>query len=287
MARTTLLPQRGHDRLLWTYTQPDGSPRELVARSAAAGSMLVLDLDPQDGETRLLAHLDPDEPEENATAVCREYLASAPARRRCRKLEASDTRSLPPERPQAPIESAPLAAAVMLGGACFQLQERRARMRIPELRWTRRLARGGEEEATTVSLRGAIGTAESYEPFRALTRGALAEFGDDASLSTITLRTELERVGASAIVLNRALREAVVRTVAAGDASMSEIAMRCGRIKRDGRGRASGETSWLARRVGLLAEGGQSGKTPWVHSEVLGLIARRGLGISPREVELG
>ena len=67
---------------------------------------------------------------------------------------------------------------------------------------------------------------------------------------------------------------------------MSEIATRCGRTKRDSRGNLSGETSWLARRLGLLPEGGQTTPTPWVHSDVLGLIARRGLGIAPREVEL-
>ena len=31
--------------------------------------------------------------------------------------------------------------------------------------------------------------------------------------------------------------------------------MRCGRAKRDSSGNESGETSWLARRVGLLPEG--------------------------------
>ncbi len=67
---------------------------------------------------------------------------------------------------------------------------------------------------------------------------------------------------------------------------MSEIAIRCGRVKRDSRGNESGETSWLARRLGLLPEGGHSTPTPWIHSDVLGLIARQGLGVSPREVEL-
>jgi len=67
---------------------------------------------------------------------------------------------------------------------------------------------------------------------------------------------------------------------------MSEIAIRCGRLKRDRKGNESGETSWLARRLGLLPEGGQSTTTPWIHSDVLALITRRGLGISPREVEL-
>ncbi len=69
--------------------------------------------------------------------------------------------------------------------------------------------------------------------------------------------------------------------------SASEIAIRCGRVKRDSRGNVTGETSWLARRIGLAPEGGGSTPTPWVHSDVLGLIARRGLGVSPREVELG
>jgi hypothetical protein len=100
------------------------------------------------------------------------------------------------------------------------------------------------------------------------------------------LRQEHARVCRSPIILNRGLREAVVRAIARGDVSMSEIAIRCGRVKYDRRGNRSGETSWLARRVGLLAEGGAVAPTPWIHSDVLALIARRGLGISPREVEL-
>ena len=120
-----------------------------------------------------------------------------------------------------------------------------------------------------------IGEVESYEPFCAMTRMALGRHAEDRSVSCITLRAELERVAGSSIVLNRGLREAVVSAVRDRCSSMSEIAMRCGRIKRDSRGNESGETSWLARRVGLLAEGGQSVPTPWVHSDVLGLIARR------------
>ena len=90
----------------------------------------------------------------------------------------------------------------------------------------------------------------------------------------------------SPIVLNRGLREAVAELLAREQLSMSEIAIRCGRIKRDGRGNESGETSWLARRLGLLPEGGHDAPTPWIHSEVLALIARDGIGVSPREVEL-
>ena len=90
----------------------------------------------------------------------------------------------------------------------------------------------------------------------------------------------------SPIVLNRALREAVLERVGSGELSLSEIAIRCGRVKRDSGGNVSGETSWLGRRLGLLPEGGKSSPTPWIHSDVLALIARSGLGMPPREVEL-
>jgi hypothetical protein len=43
---------------------------------------------------------------------------------------------------------------------------------------------------------------------------------------------------------------------------MSEIAIRCGRIKRDANGNESGETSWLARRIGTLPESGRTGGDP-------------------------
>ena len=104
--------------------------------------------------------------------------------------------------------------------------------------------------------------------------------------SVVTLLAEVQRVDSSPIVLNRGLREAVLRAVERGH-SLSAIAIRCGRVKRDRRGNVSGETSWLGRRLGLLPEGGCQRPTPWVHSDVLALIARRGLGLCPREVELG
>ena len=88
-------------------------------------------------------------------------------------------------------------------------------------------------------------------------------------------------------MLNRALRETALATIQREELSLSEIAIRCGRVKRDLRGNESGETSWLARRLGMLPEGGRDTPTPWIHTDVLALIARRGLGVSPREVELG
>jgi hypothetical protein len=37
----------------------------------------------------------------------------------------------------------------------------------------------------------------------------------------------------------------------------------------------------------LIPDGTTSSHNPWVHSDTLALIARDGLGIAPREVELG
>jgi hypothetical protein len=132
-----------------------------------------------------------------------------------------------------------------------------------------------------------VGCLESYEPLRSVTLRELALRRHDAAISTTALTAELVRVQNSPIVLNRGLREAALRSIEREQLSMSEIAIRCGRVKRDSRGNESGETSWLGRRLGLLPEAGQVTPTPWIHSDVLALICRRGLGVSPREVELG
>jgi hypothetical protein len=157
-----------------------------------------------------------------------------------------------------------------------------------QLRWSRRAADGLEDDWEQVCLRDIVASLESYEPMRTLTEEALARrrHEQDPSVSLARLEAELERLTASPIVLNRRLREAVLETIHAHGLSMSEVAHRCGMVKCDRRGRLSGETSWLARRVGIMPEGGEGTATPWVHSDVLGLIARRGLGVSPREVEL-
>ncbi len=166
-------------------------------------------------------------------------------------------------------------------GRAYLLGYTSGRLAIPELRWLR------SPDDCAVSIREVVGALENYEPVRAHTRAALTRHGGDARLSVAVLRAELRRLDASRIVLNRGLREAVLEANRARGLSMSEIAFRCGRVKYDARGNPSGETSWLARRVGLSPEGGERRPTPWVHSDVLALIARAGLDLSPREVELG
>lgn len=242
-------------------------------------------------DRRLVAHIAPDEPRENAVVACRSYLEQARRGRcLCRRLTTEDLRTIP-FSVQAVAET--LATGVPSDawqtdrlGRRFRLERLHTGMSIPELRWTRRPAEPAEDEPRPVSLREAIACLESYEPVRTITGRALACHDHDSTVSITVLRVELARMQESPIVLNRGLREAVLTAVERHGLSMSEIAMRCGRVKRDSAGNESGETSWLARRLGLLPEGGRDAPTPWIHSNVLALIARDGLGITPREVEV-
>jgi hypothetical protein len=273
------------------YTNWRGRVREIVTRPGCAGSVLVIDRDAATlADRRLVAHLAADEPRENAIITSRCYLAQARRGRcRCRLLMPEDLRAIPfacdlndgPPR----VPDAEEDRAIDELARRFELARLQTGMSIPELRWRRRPSEHNAE-AEPASVREVIARLESYEPVRALTRRALEVHDRDKRVSITVLRGELARVQESPIVLNRRLREAVLAAAERQGLSMSEIAIRCGRIKRDSAGNESGETSWLSRRLGLLAEGGRETPPPWVHSDVLALIARDGLGLSPREVEL-
>jgi hypothetical protein len=280
-------------RLLDRYTDWRGCSREVIAQPGLAGSVLVVDREVvHRGDGRLVAHLAADEPAENAALVCMRYLEQATSGRcRCRRL-------MPEDFLRAPFaedwEAESQAASVEIDaepsdqhGHSYRLGPLQTGMSIPELRWRQHPAKEADSGPQPVSVREAIAFLESYEPVRTITLRALALHRGDGEVSTTVLRAELERLQNSPIVLNRGLRKTVLATIEQHELSMSEIAIRCGRIKRDCRGNESGETSWLARRLGILPEGGRNTPTPWIHSDVLALIARRGLGISPREVELG
>ena len=274
-----MCPPPATEQVLRRYT--DEEAREVIVRAGEDGARLVIDRDLRArGGERLLGRLDPDEPTANAALLCDQYLRTPPERRRCRAPDRADELAPSPERPPRPEPDWTVRAA----GFEHALRAVPGGMSIPELRWTRAT---GSETAVAVSLRSAIALLESYEPFCSHSRSALSRHADDLEVSTTTLSTELTRVLCSPIVLNRGLREAVLARVKCGETTMSEIAIRCGRLKRGARGNRSGETSWLARRIGLLPEGGRRAPTPWVHTDVLALIARDGLGIAPREVELG
>jgi hypothetical protein len=277
---------------LGAYIDLDGRERELIRRAGARGSVLVIDrLTGTRGDQHLVAHLFPDEPAQNARIVCALYLAD-PAGRHCRALVREDLRTAPgfgageAERIGAMAEPEGTLGEQELLDAAGQ----RYRLTVTmnggsgaQLRWVRLAADGDEEEPVTV--RQVVGALESYEPVRTVTATALLEHRDCADVALAQLRGELERLCASPIVLNRGLREAVTRAVGQG-LTLSEIAIRCGRVKRDENGNQSGETSWLGRRIGLLPESGRSAPTRWVHTDVLALIARAGLDVSPREAEV-
>jgi hypothetical protein len=276
--------------LLGRYLNSEGAPRQVVALPGAAESVLVVDRDATTlGDRRLVAHLAADEPWENAALVSRHYLGD-PSGQWCRSVTSED------------LEVSPLAVAeeidhqALAGLGARALTDRQGRtyclelgftkMSIPQLRWHRSSPTAEGERSEPVSMREAIAGLESYEPVRTLTSQALSSHLDDPAVSTSLLRAERARMDTSRIVLNRGLRRAALAAAARQDLSMSEIALRCGRVKRDARGKESGETSWLARRLGIAPESGESSPTPWIHTDVLALIARAGLGISPREVEL-
>jgi hypothetical protein len=279
-------------RLLGGYTDRRGRDREVLARHGALGSVLVVDRDrATHGDRRLVAHLAADEPAENAALICSHYLEDAgESRCRCRLLTDEDARSAPfADQQEAELDAGPSpgeSQPVDRLGCRYRLELVQTGMSIPELRWRRHRPGRTPAEGKPVSVREAVACMESYEPVRALTVRALSRHGGAGEVSTTVLRAELARVRESPIVLNRRLRELVLARIERDQLSMSEIAIRCGRVKRDHRGNESGETSWLARRLGLLPEGGRSTPTPWIHSDVLALIARSGLGVSPREVEL-
>lgn len=270
------------------YVNAAGRPRELVVRPAAHGSLLVLDRDPlrPRESPRLVAHIPADEPVGNALLVGHMYMSERGARP-CRPLMREDLVRAPLACEPGTSGARGLCAAedLVRDGRVYAIRSHQ-RARRPagcgELRWSRCGVAGGPWTALT--LREVLAAFESYEPMLSLTRRAIAR---DASHpeSVDTLRRELERVQRSSYVLNRGLREAVLDAVARHGASMSQIALRCGMAKGGRRGPGGGDTTWLARRIGLAPESGGR-VTRWVHSDVLGLIARRGLGIGPHEVEL-
>jgi hypothetical protein len=283
------------NRPLGRYLDAEGRTRELFARAGHGGSVLVLDRDAATlCDRRLVAHLAADEPSGNVALVCRHYLED-PNGRWCRLLEPEDLELAPFAEGDAEGETDAQAEPeeredelVDRHGNVYRLAPAPGeKSSALQLRWSRRSADARSAAWEQIGLRDVLAVLESYEPVRTLTARALARHRHDPLVSVTLLRSELERMCASRIVLNRGLREAVLEAMKTRELSLSEIAYRCGMVKRDKRGNHSGETSWLARRVGIMPEGGESAITPWVHSDVLGLIARRGLGISPRDVELG
>jgi hypothetical protein len=277
-------------RPLARYLDTEGRARELFALPGHAGSVLVLDRDAATlCDRRLVAHLAADEPHENAEIVCRHYLGDT-AGRWCRRVRREDL-EVEPVATRGPATQATDPDGlenhvVDSNGNSYRLGLLAGERSTAQLRWCRHSANAAEDEWEQVGLRDVVAAIESYEPMRTLTEQAIASYQDHPGVLLTRLCCELERLHTSPVILNRGLREAVLEAIERHGMSMSEIALRCGIVKHDRRGKRSGETSWLARRVGIMPEGGEKQITPWVHSDVLAVIARKGLGVSPREVEL-
>jgi len=273
---------------LGRYAAPDGESRRVLMLTRPDERVLVVDA--AIGETlrdcRLLATLAPDEPLANAQLVCEMYLAD-PRRVRCRALcredlLAGEVRKLP----MAVEEFVGEKTALLDGhGRVYAIREVSVDEGVAQLRWTRAASPDAKDAFDVLSLRDVVGALEAYEAAWTITMRVLEAEHDRERLCIARLREEARRLASSPIVLNRRLREVVQARVAAGE-TLSEIALRCGRAKRSDRGALSGETSWLARRIGQIPDSGAQEPTPWIHSDTLALIAREGLGISPREVEL-
>jgi hypothetical protein len=267
---------------LGPYRDREGRDRVLVARPGVGASVLVID---QDAETltdrRLVAHLAADEPAVNAHVVAKLYLAEREGRI-ARPLHDRDWVTLPDGR-EPPEDPEPPAPGELRDdrGRGYHLATVDDHRYGRQTRWVRR---AGRRRPEPVALRTVIGALEAYEPARALTRAALDRSPRDAT--TQLLARELRALERSPLVLNRALREAVHRRVRSGELSLSCIAARCGRGKRRATALRIGDTTWLQRRLGALPEAGRSEPTPWIHTDVLALIARQGLGVEPQEVEL-
>ncbi len=265
--------------------------RELISVSRPDGSVFVVDrLARTASDGLVVAHLAASEPPENAGIIAEMYLADGERRGRCRLLSTEDLAGTRP----APVSASTSTTSTVLEhtplldgeGYCFRLRELATGRSVPELRWARSRLHDEQHPPELVTLRDVVARLEDYEPARALTIEALAVYRADSSCSTCALDGELQRLEGSILVLNRGLREAVLTAVKHRGMTMSEIALRCGRTRRDRSGRANGETSWLARRIGQAPESGDEHASPWVQSDVLALIAREGLRVCPCEVEL-
>jgi hypothetical protein len=135
-----------------------------------------------------------------------------------------------------------------------------------------------------VTLRNVVGALEDYNPAVDMTRAAVDEYGPNRAVKVHVSRREVREVLTSQVVLNRGLREAFL----ASGLKPILVAARCGRVRggRRDKERKVGDVSWLSRRLGIVPNYGESEPTPWVHTDVLALIAREGLGVAPREVEV-
>ena len=272
-------PQRNHPppatppRCLASY-RLKGIAREVVVLRGARGTTLVVDRErATQRDPRLLGELAREEPIANAKALVADYMRRSPAQRRCAPLTGARSHHVAArEPPQLPRQ--------LCGpdGSWYRIAEIGAEPgACGALRWQRTLpaTRGARGSVTT--LRDVVGALESYGPAIAMSEHAIAA---NPTVDHKVLAGEIKKLRNSTLVLNRRLREAVEAALAVS-MPLCEIAARCGRYRRDCA--ETGEGSWVARRVGIAADGGAT--TPWITSDTLSQIAEA-IGLDPQDVEI-
>jgi hypothetical protein len=146
------------------------------------------------------------------------------------------------------------------------------RLRDGQLQWV-------DDTGGVHSVRDVVAACETYRPVVDATRTAISVHHEPRCRK---IEKELDRVMNSPMRLNRRLRTLVLDAIDNGD-SFSDIAAKCGVMKRTKTGGWCGDSSWVARRVGIRAERGRDIK--WVREDILAHIARHGLDVMPVEAE--
>jgi hypothetical protein len=263
------------------YTTEDGVRREIITCPGAEDRTLVIDRDTRKHDTGLIAALAPDEPTDNALLLARMYVADTTGRY-CRALERADLLGPGEEPSSAGRDQRRLLPESLTDrrGNTYRIVETMTGAGTVQRAWTRLTP--GETPPRRVSLRQVVGAMEDYQPAVATTERAVA-----IERSTARLARELERLRRSPIVLNRRLREAVLAALARDDLGLGEVAIRCGRTERCGDGGRCADGVWVARRIGLMPEGGKAEPSAFIDSRLLALIARAvGLDVVDVEVPL-
>ena len=240
---------------LGRYTERDTEARREIAHLPIAdGSVLVVDrLSGTHGDARLLARLAADEPDENAQILCALYLEDE-SRGRCRPVTAADLDA-------APTTETPDACAVRElrddDGILYRVQTVAMDRRFPELRWTRSILALPAERFETVRLREVIARFEDYEPARSITAHALATHRSDRTSQPAAWRPSSR--GSLRARSSSTVGYAKPSSHVSPGAIDDERDRHSLRPRQAGPSRqTSGETSWLARRIGL-ASGGRGG----------------------------
>jgi phage baseplate assembly protein W len=250
------------------YADEDDVRREVVIYERPDQGALVIDRNNETHDNaRLVGELARDEPDINAALLAQMWLECPLEQRRAAPYSGTLPQQLPAQLDTA--DGTYRIAVVSRGERIGS-----------DLRWVCQHP-GSDKVATT--LREVVAALEAYEPAVAMTEAAIATIPDDTDGGHSVLAREIARLRGSRRVLNRRLREAILAEVAHGT-SLAEIAARCGRVEIAANGVVKGESSWVARRVGLAGDG-HGAPRRWIDVDVLAQIADA-ISLTAADVEL-